>query len=82
MKIEDQEVGVCKNCGSWGLVEQECDSCPEGFSMCCPSNEDDQCIVPPNDLTHHETVTMIVDHTNRSELQRFWELVQEWLKGS
>jgi hypothetical protein len=61
----------------------ECDNCPEGTSIYSPTNHpDDAYWIPPLDLENYDTVMPILDHINRStrvtELQFFWELVQEY----
>jgi hypothetical protein len=51
------------------------------FSYSPINHPDDVYLIPPIDLTHYGTVTMIQDHMNRStretELIFFWEFVQE-----
>jgi hypothetical protein len=69
-EYKDREEGVRKICGAWGPVEHECNNCPEGVSIYSPSNENDQKILPPIDVTHHETVMLIVDYMKRSTLSK------------
>jgi hypothetical protein len=82
-QYEPGEQGECGICTSNVPVENECDSCPEGTSIYSPTNHpDDGYLIPPLDLDNYDTVMPILDHMNLStketELQFFWELVQQY----
>jgi hypothetical protein len=82
-QYEPGEQGECIICTSKGPVENDCDNCPEGTSIYSPTNHpDDGYLIPPLDLDNYDTVMPILDPMNLSttetELQFFWELVQQY----
>jgi hypothetical protein len=65
---EEGEQGQCVICGTRELVDTECENCPESVSIYSPRNypKSDVYFIPPIYLTNYGTVTMILDHMNRS----------------
>jgi hypothetical protein len=76
------EEGKCKWCSNWGPVDQECENCPEGSSIYLPLNEIGHPPVPTvyvqNYLMNIRVLERLKMTTPETELQVFWELVQEF----
>jgi hypothetical protein len=66
-KYEPDEQGECVACTSRGLVDTECNNCPEGTSIYSPTNHPDEAyLIPPIDLANCDTAMPILDHMNLS----------------